>query len=814
MALLDNTKEMLADSKATERTNDSRLNSPSPDFIPYACHYNKNTVLTKNGELLQTIKIAGLSHEVLGKKSMSLRSTIREAVMEKIQSADFALYFHTIRKRVSLDRGKKFDSFFQGHLHDSWVEINNWDHRFDNELYITIICGSMPININFQNFSKMFFVEYLIDKHDKALENNALRLNKLVDSILEILADYSPRKLGIVEDQEIGYHSELLSFFCNIIQLENEKVPLDDQDISKQLSKYYAAFGNSALEIKKMGNSKFFAVMLSMKDCAGISNQAIDKFLQLQYQFVITQTVNFTDSQSSLKAYEYQKYILDISGDENLKEVSGLNRVLVEGQRKKNFVFCDTQTTIMVVAPDLENLEKICYEIGEYLSNIGIPVIREDLNMENCFWSQLPGNFSYIARKRNILVSDVGYFASLYNFPFGSLKSKWGEYITLLKTNLGTNYFFNFHVGDNGHTIIIGDAHSGKKTLLNFLLSEASKLTNRIFYLDGMKESKLYIEAMNGTYKVLSFDPEYNTIKLNPLLLKDTDSNREYLVYWFLYLLDKYSDPTDIDDYKDAIESGIENIFKAEEKERKLSNIAKFFSDKKFDNLNKQIIKMLSLWYGEGKFAHIFDNDIDELLSISNPSIFGVDITAVHDTPMSFHLPITNYMLHYFKEYYTGKQPAILAVSDSNKVFSSVYFEKNLEYILNDLEDRNSIMVASASFSSEKVNWSAAVGEVYNAKMATKIFLADGSSFTNVSQIFGLSEEERMYLQAFDISSREFVIRQENNSVVSIVDLSDFDVSLGVLSGNKTQIKIAEDLKKKYGSEAKSWVPKMYQIES
>jgi len=813
MSTSGNIKETLFERKAKQRTNDSRLNSPSSDFIPYACHYNKNTVLTKNGELLQTIKIAGLSHEVLGTSGGGLRATIREALMKKVQSQNFALYFHTIRKKVSLDTGEKFNSFFQDQLHKSWVQMNNWDQRFDNELYITIISCAMPININFQNFSKMFFVQSLINRHDKLLEMNSVTLNKLVDSVLETLSDYSPKKLGVVEDHEVGYYSELLSFFCNIIQLENEKVPLDDQDVSKQLSRYHAAFGNNALEIKKMGKSKFFAVMLSIKDCDGVSNKAIDKFLQTQYQFVITQTVNFTDSKAALKSYEHQKYILDISGDENLKEISGLNRVFAEGQGKETFVFCDTQTTIMLVAQDLESLEKICYEVGDHLSDIGVPIIREDLNMENCFWAQLPGNFSYIARKRNILVSDVGYFASLYNFPFGSLNSKWGEYVTLLKTNFGTTYFFNFHVGDNGHTIIIGDTYSGKKTLLNFLLSEASKLTNRIFYLDGMNESKLYIESVNGIYKVLSFDPARNTIKLNPLLLEDTDSNREYLIYWFLYLLDKYSDPTDIDNYKDAIESGLENIFKADSKDRKLSNVAKFFNDKKFDKLNNLIIKTLSPWYGKGKFAHIFDNDVDELLSISEPGVFGVDITGVHDTPMSFNLPIINYILHYFKEYYTGKQPSILAVSDSNKVFNSVYFEKNLEYILDDLQDRNSIMIAGASFSSEKVNWSAAVGGVYNAKMATKIFLADGSSFENVSQIFALSEEEKMYLEAFDISSREFVIRQKNNSVVSIVDLSDLDISLGVLSGNKNQIKIAEELKKKYGNEAKSWVPKMYQIE-
>jgi len=799
--------------KGKHRGNDSRLSSPASDFIPYACHYNKDTILTKNGELLQTIKIAGLSHESLGKKNLSLRESIRKTVMEKIQSDDFALYFHTIRKKVNLDTKSKFPSFFQDRLHKSWVKMNNWDQRFENELYVTIICSSMPINVNFRNFSQIFFIESLINKHDKVLENNCMKLTRLTASVLESLSDHGAVKLAVVQDEEMGYHSELSSFFCNIIQLENEKVPVLTQDISKQLSKYHVAFGNNALEVKKMGKSKFFAVMLSIKDCAGISDKAIDKFLQLSYQFVITQTLNFTDTKPSLMLYEKQRSILDVSGDDDLKEILGLNRIFNEGARSEALAFCSTQTTVMIIASDLENLEDICKEVGEYLSSIGAPVIREDLNMENCFWSQLPGNFSYIARKRNILVSDAGYFASLYNFPFGSLTSKWGEYVTLLKTTMGTTYFFNFHVGENGHTIIIGDDYSGKKTLLNFLLSEASKLTEKILYLDSMNESKLYIESVNGAYKTLSLDSADNSISLNPLLLDDTEENREYIVYWFLYLLDKYSDPSDIEEYQQAISAAVKNIFKSELKERRLSNVSKFFVDKEFEKLNKDIIKALAVWYGSGKFAHLFDNNKDDLLSGMGSSIVGIDIAAIYDTPMSVNLPIINYILHYFKQYYAGKEPSILAVSDSSRVFNSVYFEENIEYILDDLKDRNSIMLANASFSSEKVNWSTKVGEVFNIKMATKIFLSDGSALENVSKIFSVSEEERRYLQEFDITSREFVIRQDGNSVVSVVDLGDVETSLGILSSNKNQIKSAEDLKKKYGNEAKSWVPKMYQIE-
>ena len=808
--MLNSIKTTLLQNAKKISSNDVFLDSPGSDFIPYACHYTKDSILTKNGELLQTIKIAGASHEILGKNKISMREVIRQAIGEKIQSNKFSLCFHTIRKRVNLDTNPKFPGFLQDELHKAWVSQNKWDSRFVNELYITIICAGLPIKINIKNFSKMFFTSSLVKEHDIALENNYKELNSLTHSLQGILSSYGAKKLELIFDEKIGYSSELLSFFTNIIRLENESIPLKKEDLSKQLSEYQVAFGNNALEVKNK-DKKFFARMLTLKNCHNISDRAIDKFLQIQEQLVITQTMNFVPTHQSLDKHSYQDYVLNVSGDMEFKEISGLNKVFTDQNIQSDLSCCETQVIIMVIADTLEILDSSVFNVASALSNIGVPVIVEDLNMEHCFWSQLPANFAYITRKRTILTSMVGSFASLYNFPFGSLRSKWGEYLTLLKTNLGTTYFFNFHVGDNGHTIIIGDAYSGKKTLLNFLLSEASKLNPKVLHLDSFNESKLYIDAIGGTYKVFSFDPKENNIKFNPLLIDDNEENREYLKYWFLYLLDKYADPSDIEQYMAPIESAVHNMFSLPQNERKLSSINKMFSDPQYDDLNKKIIENLGIWYGDGKLAHIFDNDIDELIENEQNYVMSIDMTSTYDTPMSLNLPVINYILYYFKTYYTGKTPSILAVADGNRVFNSIYFEKNFSYILDDLQKNNSIMLITASFSSEKVNWSAVVGGIYNEKMATKIFLSDGASLANINQIFQLSDIERMYLEAFDIGTRQFILRQGEVSIVSVIDISDFEVSLGILSNDKKQVKLAESLQSQYGNDPNKWLPALYE---
>src|SRR5438876_975932 len=73
------------------------------EFIPYYCHYNAHTLLTKNGEVLQVIKIttnrAGLEYESSTDASSIVREAIRTAVGQHVDTDKIAIWFHTVRKR-------------------------------------------------------------------------------------------------------------------------------------------------------------------------------------------------------------------------------------------------------------------------------------------------------------------------------------------------------------------------------------------------------------------------------------------------------------------------------------------------------------------------------------------------------------------------------------------------------------------------------------------------------------------------------------------------------------------------------------------
>ena len=88
-----------------KKKSDSRkavLTVPDEDFLPYVCHYDESTILTKNGELLQTIRITGFSSTSVVSEIVSLRDSVREAILESIPDKGVALWFHTIRRKKNI----------------------------------------------------------------------------------------------------------------------------------------------------------------------------------------------------------------------------------------------------------------------------------------------------------------------------------------------------------------------------------------------------------------------------------------------------------------------------------------------------------------------------------------------------------------------------------------------------------------------------------------------------------------------------------------------------------------------------------------
>ena len=728
---------------------------PCADFIPFACHYNKNTILTKNGELLQTLRINSFKYYNLGKSIGSLRHNIRKIIATHVNRTQFSVYLHTIRQKRNLDSNFDFPSDYATKINKKWVGKNHWDETFVNEVYITIVSSSIPINVNYKNFiGRIFFTESLIKQHNIYLEKSSKDLQNTVDKILNVLCEYGAKRLELIYSEKYGYYSELMKFFSKITPINSSNFEIGNKDLSKTLGELNIQFGTNLFEIKKPNHS-IFGMMFSVKNHSSINDEIVNELLQLPIIFTITQSIVFTNIKEDTNQFSYQNGIIEEPGKESILEISGFNQYQEDSQNLNLFI---NQVTIMLTENSIDELENSLKIIAKYYAQAGLQLVLEDVKSEHCFWSQLPANFKYITRQNVMPISKVGAFSSLYNFPFGTLQSIWGDYITIFKTYIGTPYFFNFHVKNSGHSLVVGY----NDALFNFIISQATKLKPRLMYLDSDLKSKTFIEELGGKYFILKINNFTDHLNLNPLLLPETQENKNFLKYWFIFLLNRYSNPENLDDFLKIIESAVDEIYLLPVSERILSNASKFFTKTEFKEINETIIKELKDWGNDGPFKHIFNNDTDDIIAFDN--ILGLDISELESAPMYVSLPIVSYLLHIFKIGCSKSIPSILAVLKVNTVFNNIYFEKNLKYILRDLEKLNSILFIQASFMSNQVNWSKPVGQVYNESMTTKIFLTNTLIEEKESKdIFEITPLEESKLN--NLSSNQFLLRQNKESI-------------------------------------------------
>lgn len=778
------------------------LEAPVPDFIPYACHFNPHTLLTKNGELLQVIKVIGFSLESVGAAELDLRDVVRKSIQDNINDSSFAVWFHTIRRKKSLDPGGNFPSGFAEQLNEAWNQKNKWDEQYVNELYITVLHDSMKSSLSKKkDFLKSINFWKLKKDHRHFIQEASTKLDTVVQGMLDTLSAFGAKKLSISKDPVSGeYCSEPLQFIYKILNLKENPVGVTNQDLSEVLATHKIAFGFNSLEVVS-GQTKRFGALITIKEYHEVSLDAIDKFLQLPVEFIITQTLDFINSSEALKNFKQQHYLLHLSGDEQLAELSDLDNIIASDLGRATD-YGQSQITIMLIGRALDELEESIAQATKALSKLGMVATRRDLRMEECFWSQLPGNFEFITRNKPLSTNRIGGLASLYNFPAGNrVGNYWGPAVTAFHTIKQTPYFFDFHVGGaNGHTAILGPKGSGKTVLMNFLVAQAQKFNGKLFFFDQGRASKVFIKSMNGHYAVIKPDEVGAGYAFNPFQMDDTPENREFLSYW-LGLLVKENDAELTEEEVALCKKAVDSAYTLNKEERYLSKVAPVFA-------NTSLEEKIAPWFGQGQYAHLFDNVGKGTIKLDE-QIYGFGMSAVVENQVTLG-PVLSFIFHRIEAELDGR-PTIIVLDEAWSLVNNATFAPVLDAWLQRMKKKNVIVI----FSTENMR-NTQKSEITNTitkNIATQIFLPNPEaecSSKAYKETWGLSDEEYEMLTRMLPNQHELMLRQNGNAIIAVLNLRGMK-ELHILSGNDKTAIIMEEVVAQHGDNPEDWLPVFYE---
>lgn len=767
----------------------------SASFIPYEHHWDKETIITKDRELLQVIKIEGFSFETADDDVVDMKKMVRNSLYKSMAEGTFALWFHMIRRRQSAYPAGAQPPGFAKYVDDQWRKKHHSRHSFVNELYITVVRkkdtrGAAKLENMFQSF------EQKTSKEGDAAQLKEMH-KELKEAVYRVMATFKDYGASVLTTKmtEYGPVSEPLEFLSKLVNCgDTQKMLVPTIDISHYLPINRLYFGNRAIEIRTATGVKY-AGIISIKEYAPHTAAGImDAFLQLPFEFVVSQSYQFENRQTNIGSMQLQQRRMQQSADVAVSQVREISEAL-DMSMSGHIAFGHHHMTVLCYEDNLNALEGAISMVIAELVNVGINPVREKLVLEQCFWAQLPANFEYIGRKAKINTLNIAGFAAMHNYPTGRAEGNhWGDAVTVFDTTSGTPFFFNFHARDVGHTTIIGPTGAGKTVLMNFLCAQARKFNCRMFIFDKDRGAEIFVRALDGKYS--NIDPGQNCY-FNPLQLDDTMENRSFISEWLTALITSNGENVTAEDL-DVVSRAIDGNYKLAKEDRVLRNIAPFFGLEGPGSLASR----LKQWHGSGRYNKIFDN-VQDIVDFHSDTVFGFEMGDVLANKQTL-IPVLLYLFHRIQLALDGT-PTMIVLDEAWALIDNKVFAGKIKDWLKTLRKLNGMVVFATQSVEDAVN--SDISDTLIQQTGTQIFLPNPKATEPYRKAFMLSEREFNLLKNTDPATRYFLVKQGKDVVVARIDLSGMDDIINVLSGRADTVNLLDEIRAQVGDDVDDWLP-------
>lgn len=786
---------------------------PTPDFarearagqrLPYAFHVDDRTIETRDGLLLQMLRLGGLLFETANTDELNYRKVLRDAMLQAIGSPRFAIYHHILRKRIMPSIEANMPDSFSARLDQLWRERLHTKQLYANELYLTIVRRPLRGRIGTADKLASFLSRGAGRKAREAGRASELRaLNAASDQIVSALARYDARMLSVY-DTPTGLCSEPLEFLSALYNSEMRPVSLPFGDAGEYLPYRRVSFGQDMFELGPGTSSeRSFGAIVSIKDYPSHTSPGMfDDLLRLPVDMVLSQSFSFVERGDGLARMNLALRRMRASDDEAISlrdEFVHAKDDLAAGRA----AFGEHHMSIALMGNSPQAVDQSVSEVQSALTDLGLISVREEIGLEPAFWAQFPGNFNYIARRALVSSGNFASLASGHNFPIGSATGNhWGEAVCLLETTAAGPYHFNFHHGDLGNFTLIGPSGSGKTVVLNFLLAQARKYRPRIVFFDKDRGAELFIRAIGGHYDVLRPGEPSG---LNPLLLAESAENRKFLLDWASRLV--ATDRSTILPAESAIiEDAIAANFSAPRRLRRLRHFAELLRGSERPHPG-DLWSRLRPWWGDGERAWLFDN-IEDTTDLAAETV-GFDMTRILDDPV-LRTPTMMYLFHRVEERLDGS-PAIIVVDEGWKALDDDVFVVRIKDWEKTIRKRNGIVGFATQSAVDAL--SSRIASAIVEQAATQIFMANPKAQArDYIDGFGLTEHEFELIRTLSDQSHCFLIRHGRDSVVARLNLKGEAEILTILSGRERTVRLLDEIRARIGDDPADWLPELLRV--
>lgn len=491
-----------SDIKSTQR------NKGFHDLLSYLCIVDDNTIVHKDGAFSKHFKLVLPD---LSARSAPESILVQRAWQQAIQHGGDGWLFEVNHISMPLTLIEKNDSF-----PDKVSELLNLERElafasgayFESHYYLSLTYKPKRLT---PSRLKQFVMNESVHEEDVFAELD--NFSKIVDEIVGALEV----ELGVFPLEK----NQLTSYLhqCITGSADELRIPKVGHFLDTYLSRedftadFQPMIGDKRISVLAIDDlpEKAYAGLLDSLSAIPVSYRWSTRFIPMDSQTANSHLKQRERNWSS-KAIGLMGVIresmgmpanLDRDASNMVQAVRDAQHSNSEGQIRFGFY----NSTIILMDSDVDKLNVTTQAIVHLIQQQCFRVRVENANATQAYLGSLPGHGGYNVRQ--LLVDSVYVGCALPNSaPYtGEKKSPCPLYPTdapalLMSATEGNRpFYFNLHVGDVGHTAILGPTGMGKSTLIAALIAAHRRYEgSRVIVLDKDKSHELIVRALGGVY--------------------------------------------------------------------------------------------------------------------------------------------------------------------------------------------------------------------------------------------------------------------------------------------------------------------------
>ncbi|WP_336966583.1 conjugal transfer protein TrbE [Sphingobium aquiterrae] len=412
-------------------------------------------------------------------------------------------------------------------------------------------------------------------------------------------------------------------------------------------------------------------------------------------------------------------------------------------------------------------------------------VIAEKMNAIEAWLGSLPGHVYANVRQPPVSTLNLAHLIPLSAVWAGPERDEHFGQPPLLygKTEGSTPFRFSLHVGDVGHTLIVGPTGAGKSVLLALMAMQFRRYAGaQVFAFDYGGSIRAAALATGGDWHDLGgalTDDAIEPVALQPLARIDHAADRAWAADWLAAILAREGvvvDPA----AKEHLWSALGSLASAPPSERTLTGLAVLLQSQAL----KQALQPYCLG---GPYGRLLDAEAERLGEADIQAFETEGLTASGAAPAAL-----TYLFHRIGHRLDGS-PTLIIIDEGWLALDTPAFAKQLTEWLVTLRKKNaSVVFATQSLAQIEAS---PVAPAIVESCPTRIFLPNDRAvepqITAIYRRFGLNDRQIEILSRAT-PKRDYYCQSRRGNRLFELGLGDVALAFAAASSKTDQLRIAE----------------------